>query len=515
MTKRPVVCPICGSKVVKVTNAVTKNSYFKCSNDGCMFVLGEEYTDAEFHLQGQLLKTTCLKCHKPLMVINGPHGLYPRCSNCTCDFEPTLYNGKMYSRWVNAHRNSAKEEVKELIKVFNTQKEEVKVEDTLYDFEAFVASTPVKELPSPDKSKRRRNKSNSIKILEFLKSDMSIPRRPSDICKKAGVNSESIQSALSYLMKDGLIRIVKCSPNTQGNFHSYYQITQSNLPELKIYHKEDGYNSVTAFLKKNGISIIHNHRLIETLKNRGIEPVLFNSSRGICYGYKITDMKEALNGNSTKKSEVKVEVKTSETPVNSKALQKQIVELMQNYISKSYSADDLSKVLKVDKWSVHWAIRKLKESKKIRIVDCAVSSEHGGPLSMKYQLVESPLPKLKVTTNKSAYMTISQFYDKKLRGKRSMPLNRASQEVKKLQGIPLLIKNKAYMGYAVSDLKEIFKDYIGAPVKTSYKETATSIPVEVEAAVIASQNKVSNPIAKKKSLLGTITSFFKKEKAHS
>ena len=104
MERRPRKCPICGSKITRVTNAVTKNSYFKCSNNECSFVLGENYTDAEFNLQGTILKATCLKCNKPLVVVNGPRGLYPKCVHCSCDSEPTFYNGKkgkhpVFAKW--------------------------------------------------------------------------------------------------------------------------------------------------------------------------------------------------------------------------------------------------------------------------------------------------------------------------------------------------------------------------------------------------------------------------------
>ena len=67
--KRPTKCPICGEKIKRVLNNNTGNSYFKCSNDECLFALSEEYTDAELYLQGQTLETTCLKCGKPLTII--------------------------------------------------------------------------------------------------------------------------------------------------------------------------------------------------------------------------------------------------------------------------------------------------------------------------------------------------------------------------------------------------------------------------------------------------------------
>ena len=108
MERRPEKCPLCGSKITKVVNAITKNFYYKCSNNNCHFALGTEYTDAEYYLQGQTLQTGCISCSKNLTIVNGPNGLYARCFNCNCDSESTCYNGKVYSKWVNANRKNVK-----------------------------------------------------------------------------------------------------------------------------------------------------------------------------------------------------------------------------------------------------------------------------------------------------------------------------------------------------------------------------------------------------------------------
>ena len=175
MTKRPTRCPICGGKITRVTNAVTKNSYFKCSNEGCHFVLGENYTDAEYYLQGRTLNTICIKCHNPLEVANGPHGLYARCFKCDCDVKPTTYNGKTYQRWANTHKLGVSEEIESLIKNFNAK--EVVAEDKLYDFEAFISSSPEKTTQKEPQQK------DTIceKILTYLKSDLSKGRTAEDI----------------------------------------------------------------------------------------------------------------------------------------------------------------------------------------------------------------------------------------------------------------------------------------------------------------------------------------------
>ena len=106
-------------------------------------------------------------------------------------------------------------------------------------------------------------------------------------------------------------------------------------------------------------------------------------------------------------------------------------------------------------------------------------------------------------------------------GKRKTSRKKAKQEVQKLTSIPLLINQRAYVGYSIADLKEVFKDCLGSSttkraivkksLTTSKKVTIEKpLPIEVQAATL-----VSNPLPKKKSFMGAIKSFFKKDKVLS
>lgn len=506
--RRPTKCPICGNKIVRVTNAVTKNSYFKCSNQECLFVLGEEYTDAEFNLQGQTLKATCLKCHKPLTIVNGPNGLYPRCTQCSCDFEPTFYNGKMYSRWVNARRTSAKEEIEELVKNFDLKNND----DELYDFNAFIASLPEKNAQVED--------TNCTKILTYLLEHKDQPIGANELSKSTGIKIGSTRTSLLSLRTLGLVKVVDYIENTLGNHTLLYQVSDSKLPEIKTYHKEDGYNSINTFLRENadkfGTVVRAKEVLRAALKKNNIEPVLFHSSRGICSGYSILKMEElmqqALNpaSRSTKNSK-----KEQGGYIGRKEMKERILKIFQKNINKPYTMTQISEEIKANKCYVKALIKNLRTEKKLKVVGWEYQKGKKGAMPLQYQLTESPLNKFKVTVDNKLYLTFKQFYKKKLSGKRVTSILKAEKIVSRLPVIPLLINQRAYAGYSIADLKNAFKDYVedSSPLRVKRKNLKKPIPMEVEAALVAStvSGTTSNPIQKKKSLFSSFASLFQKK----
>ena len=290
--KRPTKCPICGDKIVRVVNAQTKQSYFKCSNKNCSFVLSSNYTDEEFHLQGQKLKTTCLKCHQPLTVANGPAGLYPKCYNCDCDSRPTTYNGIVFHKWVNAHRDNAKNEVQNLINSFCAKN----LKDELYDFEATISGNNRTSSENKHKGRKSFIKENILKLFE---SDESKIYSAKDISAKIGATVTGVRVTLILLKKSKKVKVVGAKLSNSGYYTLYYQLHSSAIPEIKIYTKKDKYNSITSFLKENthkygAVSQMHGI-LSELLEKEGVDSVLFKTSRTICKGYDVRIMQKLLD----------------------------------------------------------------------------------------------------------------------------------------------------------------------------------------------------------------------------
>lgn len=501
MTRRPTKCPICGNKITRVTNAVTKNSYFKCLNKDCYFALSSQYTDEEFSLQGRRLQTTCLKCGEPLTVVNGPHGLYPRCLNCSCDSEPTLYNGKMYSRWVNAHRVSAKEEIEKLINSFNA-------EDAMYDFDSAL-SEPTNSTEKDKKTTRvSKLRKDSIKssILNLLRKNLNKGMGANEIGSK--LNKKYIRMNIKYLKQNKLIKVVGYNQNHEGkNFELLYQLPESALPELKIYEKSEGYTSVSSFLKERGCSPLTRKAVEASLKRNKVSPVPFNSLKGICIGYSVLELEKVLADIIKKKRSARART--------SLECSGRILSVLGKNVNSPYTIQQIANEIgeSVQGTSVH--VKKLRNCRKLKIVGWDRASSEGGPFALQYQLAKSPLPKFKVTTNKRLYMTLHQYYNKNLRGRQLTSPLKATGALKNLQSIPLLVHNKAYEGYLISDLKGAFEACVEsnniqprAASKRTRKEV--SIPVDVEGAVLVSQ-KSSQDKKEKKSVLNYLFSIFRKE----
>lgn len=519
--RRPTKCPLCGGKITRVTNAVTKNSYFKCSNEECTFVLGEEYTDAEFYLQGQTLNSTCIKCREPLTIVNGPHGLYPRCTHCACDFEPTMYNGKMYSRWVNARRNSVKEEIENLIEAFNSNA--ANADDELYDFEAFIHSAPAKECKESKKEKSLTTSNlnlTQLKISDWFSRNKEEVVTSKDIKDKFSIASETARNYMHTLKKLHLIKIVGAKDASNGALTALYQDIEGPLPEAEI-HKE-GYMSTYEFCEKKR-KCSAKKQLMEVLQKNNVEGVIASKGKGLFKGFTNSDLEAAWK-------EMKSPTEEPEQPhielskeASTNEIKDAIVKVFQRNLNKSYTIDELSRELSLKTWKVIKILRTLKENRKIKIVGWNLTEDRRGPVALHYQLSESNLPKLKTTIDNSLYMTVQQFYNKKLNGKRVISLKEMNSKIKKnLTPIPLLINQRAFVGYPVSELKETLKSYIEAAPKTRKRNYCShkkvEIPVEVEAALIQtaknSNKNASNPI-QKKSFLSVVSSFFKREKVHS
>lgn len=526
--KRPTKCPLCGSKITKVMNATTKNFYYRCSNHKCRFVLGAEYTEAEYYLQGQTLQTGCINCGESLTVVNGPSGLYARCFNCNCDTRPTSYNGKMYPKWVNSNRKNVKEELQSLINEFEASKNS---EDIQYDFDAFIAVPSEQKIPVKKETFIKPKGTLLSSILEVLQEDLNKPMGASEIGTTIDSHVNSVRTSLLSLRTLGLVKIVSYIENPTGNHTMLYQVTESPLPELKTYTKEEGYSTIASFLKDNidkyGSIVRAKEVLIKGLKDNNVKAVLFNSKKGICSGYPISVMEKIM-----KKQPVQTSLNFEEkavTPAMRGSREEgkaKILKIFQKDTTIPYTMSQIAKIINANKCYTKALIKDLRKDKKLKVVGWDPHEGQPGAIALQYQVTESALPRFKTTVDNNLYVTFKQFYRKKLSGKRVTSMSEAFKKIQNLPVIPLIINQRAYAGYSISDLKETFKKYIETPSTSvkrikKAKKTTNLKNIDVETAVMISQetkevhSRVSNPLPKKKSLFSSLSSLFKKEEVHS
>ena len=247
--------------------------------------------------------------------------------------------------------------------------------------------------------------------------------------------------------------------------------------------------------------------LTAALKSADIKPSLFQNARGICCGYKISAMEKLMNSKNSSKEEVE---KVNVVPTSRNEVRDGIMRILQRDLNKPCTIKELAQELRSNKICVRNIIKTLRDSKKVKIVGWEQKEGYPGATALSYQLMESSLPKFKVTIDNNAYLTFKQFYNRKLRGKRCTSIKKAEQIIKNLPVTPLIINQRAYAGYAVSDLKEAFNEYLDSPAPK--KALIKDHPVEISTAEVP----VSNPIAKGKSVFSFFSSLFKsKEKVHS
>jgi transcription initiation factor IIE alpha subunit len=442
-----------------------------------------------------------------------------------------MYNGKMYQKWVNARKERAKEEIENLIKNFNVKD----ADDELYDFETFIATnSTVKEARKVEKAKVKkagkvgRPKAKDTlpdRILTFL-GEVKKPVTSEEMGQATGSKASSVRTTLLSLRTLGLVKIVDYIKNHAGNHTLLYQLTESSFPELKIYTKEDGYNTINAFLKNNadkyGAIIRAKEVLKKAIRESSTESVLFYSSKGICDGYKVSAMEELMSPKKSKK------VGTKEVPtkkVSNKILYKEytdkIISTFKEDLNKSWTKEDMMTYLGISEASIRRHFDSLTDKKVLKVVGWDQDKSYNRTLP-KYQLTSSPLPKIRVYKSESTntYSTLYGYYNKKLRGKRVVSSKDLYEKMKDAETVLISSSNGYYTGYAVSDLSKAVKEIQGvtSPIRKR-KATVKSVPTEMDietAAVLSKvaqaeyQGNVSNPLPKKKSIFNRFASLFKR-----
>ena len=503
--KKPTICPICGSKVKKVMHAVTRNSYFKCTNIKCHFALGVNYTETELNLQGTLLTSECLKCGKKLEVANGPHGLYGRCFNCNCDITPTKYQGKLYIKYANAYRNSVKEEVETLIN--NYQKGEA---DKEFDFEANIA-IPTKESTYKSKEPQKGSApygSLVYKVTQTLSGSISTPMSCEDISKKTNISLSQARSTINKLKKFNKVKVV-------GYLEEYakptmlYQLIESSLPEVEVMKWNDEYTSITQFIKDNhskyGNATKMRHIINAGIKKYNIKSVVTQDNKGFVSSFKKEELTQIMEGTwkqSSSNEQLKLlkEAPQKSPDKSSKVISNNILQLMREDLGTPWSCTDITKKLNGKPLTVQKVVNDLLKARKIKIVGL---KERKGTQICTYQTIQSSIPKLKITKDTKSYMTINSFYEKRLRGKRALNQYAIREKVvKTLEPTPLIQQGRMYIGYSTAELENLFRDELGSSNrKKKIKRTANlkkRTPIETK-----------SPVPQKtKSLFGFFSSLF-------
>ena len=449
MSHRPEKCPICGGKVVKITNALTKRFYYQCSNKDCYFVLGENYTEAELYLQGQHLQTGCLKCGAPLTIANGPDGLYPRCFECDCDSRPIFYNGKVYHKWVNAHRKNTAEEMSSLITSFNEPDES---EDIKYDFNAFVLS----EVPAENNNSEIisvETPTNLEKVMEVLLRDTSKPMGIQDLCLETGIVKNSMRPLILYMKSHQQIKVVGYKEMPSKSCALLYQVPESPLPEITIYTKGEGYSTVRCYAKQNKTKYGHIHNLKEFLSRRleekKVRGVLFSSVKGVYFGYSISEMDKVMEHEP---QQLFIDL---EGAANSRGKSpSDVLTFLEKNLSIPYTAAQIARSLNANDSYVRRSLRNLIAENKVKIVGWKYTKGQSGAVPMKYQSVKSLLQEFPVINSTQEFTTWRKFYKEKLNGKRITSKKKAKKCIADLPVTPLRIDKKVFAGYSIPDLEK-------------------------------------------------------------
>lgn len=524
MREKPVSCPICGAEVRLV--GTRENSYYKCSNESCYFRVGLNYTDEEIALQGKKLKSVCLQCGAPLGIACGPHGLYPRCFECNCDSKPMTIGGLVVNKWANAHSWNAKEEIKKLLKEFKKQNE------LDYGFEEIHEN----ELPKKEVIKKEVCKDKSYKvsydgipqkILNLLSTHSNKSFDASTMSETLNISLFSTRKALTSLKNKGLIKVVSCKTGGKGTMTQYYRLSSSPMPELKIYEEDEGYITVNDFrdvLQKDFNITISGNALRAKIDINKLRMYPMQKAKGIFSSYKKAELLGMFNlssNNDNNKKSVSTRKKDLKNLSSEHLpLEELIKEKLREDLTKKFTVKGLSAETKRNLDSVRGCVRKLLRRKKLKIVGWDYENySFKGAVSLLYQLKESPLPKFDTVKDNVNYLTIHQFYNKKMKGLRKVSLHQIVKLVEKynLSAAPLIINKKAYIGYSTKDLNDMFSLLVGDNVERAKKNIKNKVAKRKALVKAGSSNKLTSHkkegTKKPFGFLNTFFSFFNKSQS--
>ena len=485
-------CPKCGAPLNECLNTVTQKHFYKCSNKECHFNLRKCYYEEEIYLQGLQLNTTCGGCGKPLEIAEGPFGLYARCFNCTYDLKPTIVDGNFVNKWANARSSESQKEINDLIIQFKSTREAQKQ----YGFDEYeiIETKQVKmneksdiSITTPELYKLGLNEkplADCEKIVSVLKSNLSKPFFYSEIFEllKDSIKSEcAVINHLKTLRNAKIIKIVGFDNIALSSAtRVYYQLQESPLPEAKVYRDDCGYSSISSFFRKEGTFLTtHRTEVARRLRLMNEPFFLIQHDRGFCTGYKIETLKklykEVVNDNKeiAEPAKQKINIDTNKEGIN---LREEIIKILKKNLNKGYSSVDISKMYNISLQTASDVMRRLANSKDIKIVEFIPNSKER--YIYNYQLNESALPEVKVSTSKDL-ISLKDFYNKNRDSLKIKNYDKIKDTLKKanIKDYPFYSNNRVHKGYKKVELEKLLlekKDKITSPIKAKTKENKNS-----------------------------------------
>ena len=465
MQERLNSCPKCGSKIIKVVNKTTNQSFYKCSNDKCHFRLNEDHSEMDIDLQGTKLNSLCRGCGYPLEVACGPHGLYARCYQCSYDTTP--HNGV---KWANTRYYNTKQELKNLIENYKresvidygfdeTELQVIKEKQPTHIPEPTVIIKPNPVAVAKFKKSTKIKKTTAMETLLLTMLEHKRKKfTAEELAECAKVDPATARNYLKQLRETGEVKIVGfIENNNAGSLTMLYQTKENPMSNIKTVSEEDGYMSTNKFFKENRelfSASMTSTALIRKVREAGLEMKPLLTSKGVLRGYKVEDLKKLSNVNQD--AEIVQQKLPIETPKynNSNEIRNCIISYLLKNIERGISSEELKEKLGLPINIVRYNLGRLKSLKKIKIVDTEEPNGKAGYHKSLIQVTSSPLPSLKITKDNKRYMSISNFLSKNKKIKMSV---QGASEVLKRAGanqIHISIKNKLCKGYSVEDLNK-------------------------------------------------------------
>ena len=554
MKERIQQCPRCGSLIIKIINQKTNESFYKCSNQDCHFRLRINYEEEDIFLQGKKLNTTCKGCGYPLEVACGPNGLYARCYQCSVDTNPK--NG--LPKWSNARSFNAKAEIKLL------REQYIKESQINYGFNENEPYYVVEESPEGiiediqesfddeeevrEQFKEKLNFSFAMReLIETLEAHPNTMMSADELAIIAKVQAVTVRNYLKQLREIGEVKIVGYKDNGLGPLLALYQSKNSNLKPLKIFTKEEGYDTVANFYKVHRDLFnpsVTPTSIAQAIKSSKIEMVPLMTSNGIMRGYPEETLKHLsyllkdsskLNEEPLKKEPETVkqlslnlkEDTTSDLEDSSErkysrdglTIQEKILKYLKENINRGISSKELSSALSIPPSKAQHNIYLLKEQGKIKVVGIDhVKESKSGFYGVLVQVTSSSLPNLRVTKDLRRFTTLKRFL--KTNSSIRMEAKKALKIVEEanLEEFPVLISKRIFKGYRVEDLRNVLSKAQGRLKRTPRKKrdeitVSSEISVEpVSSEVQVNPISVASPKEKEEGLLKAITGFFKRKK---
>lgn len=166
-------------------------------------------------------------------------------------------------------------------------------------------------------------------ILSLLSNDNETPYGIQDICKATGLRYDPVRFAITDLRASRKIKIVDWKAAQAGPSTLLFQVHRSPLRALSIVTREQGFDSVTSFMKNNGNLLPRGYKtpapLIKLVEELGITMYPLQTGVGLVKGYKNADLKYILKQVDEEKTITKKKAKKAKKRKYTKRIKPEIV----------------------------------------------------------------------------------------------------------------------------------------------------------------------------------------------